>query len=269
MEILEELSKDRPRIRAALFDFDGTISTLRHGWESIMEPFMIEMITGGTPSDDELIREVREYIDASTGIQTIFQMQWLADAVKRYRRNPYAPEDPWQYKAEYNRRLMEHVKKRITAILSGEKSPEDYLIKGSMKFLKILDECGVDIYAASGTDNVDVVNEAHVLGVDGYFKEIVGAPADRADCSKEAVLKRLINDYGLKGPEVVVFGDGKVEIALGREVGAVTIGVASNEEKRCGVNPTKRQRLITAGAHAIVGDFEKTDEILKWLGLGE
>jgi phosphoglycolate phosphatase-like HAD superfamily hydrolase len=269
MEILEELSKDRPRIRAALFDFDGTISTLRHGWESIMEPFMIEMITGGTPSDDELIREVREYIDASTGIQTIFQMQWLADAVKRYRRNPYAPEDPWQYKAEYNRRLMEPVKKRITTILSGGKSPEGYLIKDSMKFLKALDECGVDIYAASGTDDVDVVNEAHVLGVDGYFKEIAGAPEGRADCSKEAVLKRLINDYGLRGPEVVVIGDGKVEIALGREVGAVTIGVASNEEKRCGVNPTKRQRLITAGAHAIVGDFEKTDEILKWLGLGE
>ncbi|MBZ4665557.1 HAD family hydrolase [Mahella sp.] len=269
MEIILELPKDRPRARAALFDFDGTISTLRHGWESIMEPFMTEMIAGGTTVDEDIVEEVREYIDASTGIQTIFQMQWLVDAVKKYGRNPHAPEDPWQYKAEYNRRLMEHVKKRITKILSEEKSAEDYLIKGSMKFLKALDERGIDIYAASGTDNADVVNEAHILGVDGYFKEIAGAPAGRADCSKEAVLKRLINDYGLKGPEVMVFGDGKVEIALGRQAGTIAIGVASDEEKRCGINPTKRQRLIKAGAHAIIGDFEKTDELLKWLGLEE
>ncbi|MFA7206489.1 MAG: hypothetical protein WC102_09180, partial [Saccharofermentanales bacterium] len=62
-------------------------------------------------------------------------------------------------------------------------------------------------------------------------------------------------------------GDGKVEIALGRQVGAVTLGIASDEVMRCGVDNVKRARLIKAGAHAIVGDFERSEEIFDWLGL--
>lgn len=265
MEIISNLENNRPKLKAALFDFDGTISTLRHGWEGIMEPLMIEMIAGTTSIDEEFVKEVREYIDQSTGIQTYYQMKWLAEAVKRHGRNPGASEDPWWYKDEYNRRLMEPVEKRKKSILKGEKSSADFLIKGSEEFLKSLRESGIEIYVASGTDDTDVNKEAEVLGLTKYFKEIAGAPIGKADCSKEAVLRRLIEENGLKGPEVVVMGDGKVEIALGREVGAITLGVASNEEKLRGVNSVKRARLVKAGAHAIVGEFEDLDSIVNWL----
>lgn len=267
MEMLNELPKARPQLKVALFDFDGTISTLRQGWEGIMEPLMVEMIAGDTPADQELIQEVRNYIDQSTGIQTIYQMRWLAETVKRYGRNPGAPDDPWWYKDEYNRRLMEPVRKRIGLIRNGEKTTEDFLIKGSRELLEALKKNGIDIYIASGTDDPDVKNEAEVLGISRYVTEIAGAPLEKADCSKEKVLRSLIEEKGLRGPELVVFGDGKVEIALGREVGAITIGVASNEIERCGVNGVKRNRLIKAGAHVIIGDFQKTDEILAFLGL--
>lgn len=267
MEILKGLPVKRPRLKAAVFDFDGTLSTLRYGWEKIMETFMIEMIAGETPPDDKIIKEVKEYIDISTGLQTIFQMQWLAETVKKYRRNPNASEDPWWYKAEYNRRLMEFVKKRIATILSGEKTPEDYLIKGSIKFLDALKKVGIDIYITSGTDHEDANNEAEILGLKKYYREVVGAPLGKVECAKEAVLRKLIQGYGLKGLEVVIIGDGKVEITLGREIGAITLGVASDEKKLQGVNPIKKQRLVKAGAHAIVGDFEETAEIVGWLGL--
>jgi len=62
-----------------------------------------------------------------------------------------------------------------------------------------------------------------------------------------------------------VVGDGRVEISLGREFGALTLGVASDEEARCGINPVKRARLIKAGAHAITGDFCDAEAILDWL----
>ena len=135
MEILHSLEINRPNLKAALFDFDGTTSTLRHGWEKIMEPLMLEMIAGPTLIDEELVKEVRNYIDQSTGIQTYYQMKWLAEAVKSHGRNPGASEDPWWYKAEYNRRLMEPVGKRIESILKGEKPITDYLMKGSEKFV--------------------------------------------------------------------------------------------------------------------------------------
>jgi phosphoglycolate phosphatase-like HAD superfamily hydrolase len=267
IEIIEALSTDRPQIKAALFDFDGTISTLRHGWEGIMEPLMLEMIAGDTAIDEALIQEVREYIDQSTGIQTYYQMKWLAETVKKYGKNKGASEDPWWYKAEYNRRLMEPVEKRIKTILDSEKSPEDYMIKGSREFLQALVDEGIEIYVASGTDHPDVNNEAGILGLKKYFKVIAGAPLGKADCSKEAVLRKLVADNGLQGAEVAVFGDGKVEIALGREVGAIALGLASDEDKRFGVNEVKRARLIKAGAHAITGDFINVDEMMCWLGL--
>lgn len=267
MEHLIDLSKDRPRLKVALFDFDGTLSTLRYGWERIMEPLMIEMIAGETPADEALVREVREYINESVGIQTIYQMQWLVAAVQRHGRNPGMPSDPWWYKNEYNKRLMNPVAKRTASIQAGAKRREAFLVKDSEAFLKALRGAGVAIFVASGTDHPDVTREAAVLGLDGYFTEIAGAPVGRADCSKEAVLKKLVAQHHLEGPEVIVIGDGKVEIALGRAVGAITLGVASDEDKLEGVNPAKRERLIRAGAHAIVGDYQELETIFQWLQL--
>ena len=44
---MKELIKhEKTTIKAAVFDFDGTISTLRCGWEEVMEPLMLECISG-------------------------------------------------------------------------------------------------------------------------------------------------------------------------------------------------------------------------------
>ena len=183
MKILEELPADRPSLQVALFDFDGTISTIRHGWEGIMEPLMIEMISGPVEPEPELIQMVKEYIDQSTGIQTIYQMQWLAEKVKEYGRNENVEDDPWWYKAEYNRRILELVNERLDTMTSGDKTPLDYMMKGSEDFLKALKANGIDIYVASGTDHCDVVKEVDALGLTGYFTEIAGAPEGKVRCS--------------------------------------------------------------------------------------
>ncbi len=265
MEILKFLPSPRPALKAALFDFDGTLSTLRYGWEEIMEPMMIEFITGGSEYDESLIRKVKNYIDQSTGIQTYYQMEWLANEVRSTGLNPGASTDPWWYKDEYNRRLMNNVAQRREDILTGKIPAEEFLIKGSRELLQMLVEKGIEIYVASGTDHEDVNEEARILGLDHFFKEISGAPSRKADCSKEAVIRKLINDRKLNGSELVVFGDGKVEIRLGSEVHAITVGVASNEAQRYGINPVKRERLIPAGANLIVGDFIEANKIMDFI----
>lgn len=70
MEILQPHRK-LDRLDAAVFDFDGTLSKLRAGWEGVMEPLMCELIPG---DPDEVRALVKKYIDDSTGIQTIFQI---------------------------------------------------------------------------------------------------------------------------------------------------------------------------------------------------
>jgi phosphoglycolate phosphatase-like HAD superfamily hydrolase len=265
MEILIKTDFSHIRLRAALIDFDGTISTLRHGWELVMEPLVLEMIAGPTPVDAELVQEVRDYISQSTGVQTYYQMKWLAEAVSRHGRNPGASADPWWYKDEYNRRLMSLVGQRKQNLLDGKSQRANFLIMGSEAFLQALRAEGVDIFVASGTDHPDVVEEAGLLGLSHYFKAVAGAPPRRADCSKEAVLRQLVQEQDLLGPEVVVVGDGRVEIALGQEAGARTLGVASDEDRRYGINPAKRTRLIKAGAQALVGDFVELGSIMAWL----
>ena len=266
MEILHHETPAGP-VRAVLFDFDGTLSTLRFGWESVMRPLMLEMISGGGSWDAALEREVDAYIDESTGIQTILQMQWLAEAVKRNGRNPGASDDPWWYKAEYNRRLMAQVNERLRALTSGEVSRDMYLMEGGETFLQALKEKGVKLYVASGTDDPDVRNEAAALGLARYFDLIAGSPPGSVGCSKEQVIARLMRDEGLSGGDFAVIGDGKVEIRLGREAGARTIGLAGDEAARRGVNPVKRERLIRAGADAIAGDFTEQEALMRFLGL--
>ena len=45
------------------------------------------------------------------------------------------------------------------------------------------------------------------------------------------------------------------------------VGVASDEEKRRGINQWKRNRLIRAGADVIIGDYRQQDALLEVLGL--
>lgn len=243
---------------AAVFDFDGTLSKLRAGWEEVMAPLMCELIPGNR---DEVAALAEKYIDESTGIQTIFQMRWLAEEITR--RGGKA-EDPWVYKDEYNRRLMLEVQRRRDAVANGTESVEKYLVPGGREFVEALYARGVKMYAASGTDEEDVRAEAAILGLDKYFVEIAGAKRGTDDCSKEAVLRRLVK----ADSNLLVVGDGKVEIALGREAGAVTLGIASQDAPGCTLtecNAQKYARLEKAGAHAITADFTELEDILAWL----
>lgn len=263
MEILSVKTAKTP-IKAMLFDFDGTVSTLRCGWEEVMLPVFCEVLDDGKTPYEEIKAKAEKYIDESTGIQTILQMKWLAEQVKESGRTPL---DIWDYKKMYNDRLMESIDKKLADLKNGKVNPDKYLMAGSVEFLAALKERGIKIYVASGTDHPDVVNEATALGVIQYFDEIKGAPLHEENCSKEAVIKRLLGESGLKGDEIAVCGDGKVEIMLGKQYGARAFGLASDEKALCGVNEVKRKRLVTAGADIICGDFLEKDKIFEFLGL--
>jgi len=82
IEIVRERAHS-PQVRHAIFDHDGTISVLRQGWEKIMEPMMLKAILGdrATMVSENFYNKVREdarnFIDKTTGIQTLAQMKGL------------------------------------------------------------------------------------------------------------------------------------------------------------------------------------------------
>lgn len=264
IEILREV--DRGGIKHVLFDFDGTISLLREGWQGIMGPVCVEMICGDTPVTAAIEHEVTEMIEETTGINTILQMERLAEMVRAH---GLVPEDKvldaHGYKQIYNDRLMVPVRERIGKLESGKLRVDEVTVKGSRRFLELLSAKGVTMYVFSGTDQDDVRNEARVVGVDHYFAEIWGALRTYEESSKEKVLRDLIARHGLHGAEVLILGDGPVELRHGKQFGGIAVGVASDEARGYGWNESKRVRLIRAGADVMVPDFGEAESLIAYL----
>ena len=252
-------------IQHALFDFDGTISVMREGWEEVMLPVMLESIGGGKPLAAEINKEVRDYIDRSTGILTIRQMQWLVEAVHKYGlvANPLTA---FEYKAIYLERLMVRVNERIEAVRQGKVTPVDMMMAGAFEFIKRFHAAGIILYLASGTDHKDVVNEASVLGVAPYITGGVYGALDQSEVNgKERVIQRILDDHNLSGNQLLVVGDGPVEIREAKVRGAIALGVASNEIVRSGWNLHKVTRLTDAGVDLMVPDFSHYSELFSFL----
>ena len=257
-----------------LFDHDGTLSTLRQGWEDIMEPMMIKAILGKAEQEaDEALYNhvrttVREYIDRTTGIQTLTQMKGLVNLVRQFRCvSEEEILDESGYKATFNEQLLGMVNDRVAKLRGGELDVGDFTIKGSVDFLFALHERGVRLYLASGTDQEDVQREADILGYRAVFENrIYGAIGDATREAKRMVLERVLADIGDQGPDrILTFGDGPVEIRETHKRGGYTIGVASNEIRRYGMNLSKRRRLIEAGADLIVPDYCQREHLLPLL----
>jgi phosphoglycolate phosphatase-like HAD superfamily hydrolase len=252
-------------LKYAVIDFDGTISVIRQGWEDVMIPMMIEMICNGNPPISKIEEEVREYVDYSTGILTIKQMQWLTEAIRRHGITKQV-KNSYHYKRIYNERLLRRIEKRREKLRSGDLKTKDLVIKGAQDFLHSLKKHGVKMYLVSGTDHQYVLQEALALRVDHYFNgNIYGAFDNTEAFTKEKIIQRILNENNLQGNELMVAGDGPVEIRNAKSRNALAIGVASDEVKRQGLNPRKRKRLIEAGADIIIPDFTKNNELIKFL----
>lgn len=269
----------RPRVSAgpiahALFDHDGTISTLREGWERVMETMMVREILGPRFADADaplrarVLARVRGLIEETTGHQTLVQMRALAEMVREFGFVPAAEAlDLHGYKAIYARELAAMMRGRLEDVRTGRRAAEEFLVPGAAEFLRLLVEQGVKLYLASGTDVEDVRDEARLLGYEDLFEgRIYGAVGDIRVEAKQAVIESILRKHNLPPTELAVLGDGPVEIRLARRRGAMAVGVASDEVHPGRLNPAKRERLVRAGADFIVCDYRPLQALLAILG---
>ncbi len=259
-------SHETQQIQAAIFDFDGTLSLIREGWPEIMIPMMVEFLeelNSGEPTE-ALTELATEFVFRLTGKQTIYQMIQLVEEIEK--RGGVAREPQW-YKEEYHQRLLRRIHQRRDALRSGEAPATDWLVPYSLELLANLKERGIRLYLASGTDEIYVREEAKLLGLEPYFENrIYGAVDDYRSFSKEAVIQRLLQEEVSNPAELIGFGDGYVEIENLVRHGGLAVGVASEEQKKDGsIDPWKRARLISVGAHYVIPDFRDHDELLSHL----
>ncbi|MBN2088760.1 HAD hydrolase-like protein [candidate division KSB1 bacterium] len=283
IEICEDLPANC-HIKHALFDFDGTISMLRDGWQDVMVPMMVDELMEAPVEKEnitkleargiskaEAVKQVQkgveevviDFVELLTGKETVFQMMQLAEELQK-RGTP--PLTPLEYKKEYYRRLDPIVDARKARLTRGEMTQEETRVPLSINFLHELQQRDVKLYLASGTDEEYVKKEAETIGTAHLFTGgIWGARDDYKSFNKAKAIKMIIEKNNLKPNEILVTGDGIVEIENAREFGGIAIGVYTNEGNQYNMNKRKRERLINAGSHIIMPDFTHYRELVNYL----
>jgi phosphoglycolate phosphatase-like HAD superfamily hydrolase len=180
-------------------------------------------------------------------------MMALAEEI---RRRGGTPLDPLVYKRRYLDRLSRVIRDRLEELRSGGCSPDKYLVPGARALLESLKARGLRLYLASGTDEEFMKEEADLLDVTRYFDGgVFGALDDLTAFSKRMLVARIVQLPGVLGDQLIAFGDGYVEIEEVRQVGGITVGVATDEPECRLPDQWKRQRLIGVGADYIVPNY--------------
>ncbi len=254
----------RPEITHALFDFDGTLSVIREGWPAVMLGMFEEILPQATGDTAESRRQLLfDDMMRLNGKQTIYQMIQLADRVKE---RGGQPDEPLNYKHEYLRRLGLKIQSRLDGLANKSIPISDYLLHGSIELLENLQRRGVQLYLASGTDEVFVKNEAGLLGLNRFFEgRIYGAQDNYKTFSKKMVIERLLKEHSIEGRQLIAFGDGYVELQNTKEVGGLAIAVASDEAHNGSgrIDAWKRDRLLAVGADVVIPDYRDESALLQ------
>ncbi len=256
----------RGRFRAAVFDFDGTVSLIREGWAGVMAGLGLDLLRQqglAREPEGELVRHLEDQMLRLSGKPSIYQMRRLAEEVAA---RGGVPGDPEAYLREYLRRLFAAADDRKERLASGAASPAEWAVPGTHALLDNLRRRGVALYLASGTDLKYVLQEAELLKLMGYFGDRVYAPADNTpNFSKRDVVALILRETGITGEELLGFGDGASETVEVKRVGGVAVGVASAEAGVPGLNRMKRDLLVELGADVVVPDYAEAERLLDWL----
>ena len=264
MFTLEIIHAERPSAppRAAIFDFDGTVSLIRRGWHSLLLGMSMDILRttpqGKDAPEEELRQLIRRNVELNIGKMTIYQCYALADAVKYYGGTPREPED---YNRQYMNLLNRQVQPRLAALRAG-RDPHELIVPGTYEMLDMLKRRGVRLYLASGTEDELVKEDAQLLRLTDYFDGgMYGGLPDPTAFSKAGIVKKMLQENGLLGEQIIGFGDGHTETVDVKAAGGFAVGVASDETTRQGVDPWKRDQLIRAGADWIIPDYGDPEQL--------
>jgi phosphoglycolate phosphatase-like HAD superfamily hydrolase len=224
------LAVRRGEYKAALFDFDGTLSCLRAGWPQVMVQVLWDYwqaagLSGGEP--ERTRQQLLQLVLSTNGMPPLRQMQVFVQTVQNH---GGAELDPGECAATYQQRLVQLVQRRYDSIRQGRTSPHQWIVPGARDVLITLQQRGVLLFLASGTDYDQVHTEAELLGLLPFFPQAIFAPQGQDGAfSKGRVLDYLLQRYELRGEVWIGFGDGVVETREIKRIGGTAIGLATSE----------------------------------------
>ena len=147
----------------------------------------------------------------------------------------------------------------------AKNDPGSFQVPGSVEFMKFLKDGGVKNFFVTGAvveKGMGMHEEVEGLGYkigDGELVEDILGSTWTEKMPKEMVMKKLREDLGVDGKNILVVGDGRAEILAGAEMGAVVISRLPKQAEY------QRKLHKELGANVIVEDYLNEDlfEIFK------
>ena len=122
---------------------------------------------------------------------------------------------------------------------------------GAIEFLKELKNYNIPIFVVSGSEQKGeggIENESEILNLRSYFKRVFGYGGDIYPYSKMAAFEWIKREFNIEdNSQILVGGDGKNEIGVGKSQGAITMGLLN-------LKNVTREILVGSGADYIVHD---------------
>jgi len=250
----EIINQKKSKILVAVIDWDGTISLLREGWQKVMQEFIANYISSGSPQKKDF-DWAKNFIIKTLGENTIDQMLGIIEKSVKNKRKILAEK----LRREYRDILEEKI--RAKRIKQAKNNPDKFIVRGIAQFLEALKKRDIKILVFSGSEQNGkngIGQEARILRLEHYFDGVFGYNGPVRPYNKDNVLKWVIKKYRIKDPsQILVVGDGPKEIKVGKKFGAITIGLMSK-------NITK-EILIKSGADFVVYDSTDLVKCLKLL----
>jgi phosphoglycolate phosphatase len=215
------------KIRAVVFDFDGTLAVLNIDFSSMRERVFNLMKRYGVR--EELIEEkyLLEIIDE------VYQILWEK-----------SPSDAEEFYQEAHRILYEI---ELRAAEDGRLIPE------VERTLKILRGRGIKIGIVTRNCE-DAVRKVFPV-IDDYCDVFVSRNSIKKVKPHPDHLISVLRALDILGEEAVMIGDHPIDIQAGKKVGMKTIGVLTGR--------TKREEFEKAGADYILGEVSEVYDLLE------
>ena len=257
----------RPKATHAIFDFDGTLSWIRHGWPEVMQSLMTARFPlAAEESPDDLRISLFKDMYRFNGRPTSVYME----AMSRQIHERGGEADPSEMLEAYLVQLDQIANERHEQIRSETYSQDEFIVFGGRALIELMIARGLKVIILSGNPHGQVNEEAELLDLARYCHGHVYGYKDANSFSKQSVIEELMAAEDFSGESLIAIGDGAGEIMAAKALDGLAIAVCSDETDNGSglVDKHKRNTLVDAGADAIIADYREPEALLKTI-LGE
>ena len=256
---------EKPRIsnlKCLVLDYDGTLTTLRKGWDVILSDYARKKINPYNKECDSLESEILELTDHAGGTTPKQLMNRLIALIQKMNLRPQEEINTVEY---YAKEYADHFQTMINDRLENFSSAsESYVISHVRPMLDFISAQETHNYIVTGSCEIAVKDELAKLQMDHFFSRVYGASLEMEGNLKLDAISEIMDRHSLKPCEILIIGDGSTEMRAAKELNLPAIGIASDEHNG-GLCEKKRQLLKGLGAHAIIADYSNFQSVWDWL----